>query len=89
MSYINVGASDRLTGLRIKSKKALKEALSQDLASVVFDGTSPMGPQDFAHPATVSALTDGHKLSVVGPDPYTKRSWYASVFLVDGKIRVL
>jgi hypothetical protein len=87
MSYINVGASD-LAGNRIKSKKALKEALSQDPASVVFDGTSPMGPQQFCRPATVASLPEGYTLSVSGPDPYAKRTWDASVKVINGKIKV-
>lgn len=87
MSYINVGASDR-DGNRIKTKTALKAALSQDPESVLFDGTSPMGPQDFGRPATVSKLERGVTLVVVGPDPHTKRTWYAKVELVNGKIKV-
>jgi hypothetical protein len=87
MSFINAGAKD-LDGNRIKSKKALKQALSQDPASVVFDGTSPMGPQHFSRPATVAALPEGYTLTVCGPDPYTKRSWWANVTMVNGKITV-
>jgi len=87
MSYINVGASD-LAGNRIKTKAALKAALSQDPESVEFDGTSPMGPQAFREPATIATLPEGHTLSVCGPDPYTKRNWFANVKVINGKIKV-
>ena len=75
MTYMNVGAY--VDGVRPKSKKALKEALAANPASVTFDGTSPMGPQhdDLSGTCVPEELI----LSVVGPDPFTKRSWYATV----------
>lgn len=81
--YINVGARD-LDGNWIKTKKALKAALSQDPASVVFTGTSPMSP--FEGTAQVAIL--GTVLSVCGPDPYARRNWYAKVRNTNGKITV-
>jgi len=87
MSYINVGASDR-DGKRIKTKKALKESLAQDPMSVLFDGTSNMGPQAFATYGSIAHLPAGDVLSVVGPDPYTKRTWYARVEVINGVVKV-
>ncbi len=91
MSYINVGA--KITdGYGVTNdcptKKALKAALASMPDSVQFYGTSPMGPQHFATPATIASLPQGYTLTVVGPDPYNKRTWYASVTVVNGKIKV-
>lgn len=83
MSYINVGATDR-SGKDIPTKKALREALSQDLASVVFYNTSPMGPAFRGH---VGNLADeATVLTVCGPNPYTKRNWWANIKIKDGKV---
>ena len=90
MSYINVGAY--VNGARPQSKKALKEACAAwsasptDAPSLRFDSTAMMGPRagEDILPATIGADT----LSVVGPDPYAKRSWYASVTRKDGKLEV-
>ncbi|MDJ0463089.1 hypothetical protein [Streptomyces sp. H27-C3] len=80
MSFINVGASDA-QGKRIPTKAALKRALKEDSASVTFDRTSAinLGPSN----ATIKGdkLPEGDKLTVVGPDPYSNRRWYATVYL--------
>lgn len=83
MSYINVGATDR-AGNDIPTKKALRAALSQDLASVVFYNTSPMGPAFRGH---VGDLADEDtSLTVCGPNPYTKRNWWANIKIKGGKV---
>lgn len=74
MSYINVGAF--INGERPKSKKALREALKGAPETVSFDSTSPMGPQ---FSGAASAIPAEVTLSVAGPDPYTRRNWFASV----------
>ncbi len=74
MAFINVGAS--LNGARIASKAALKRAIKDTPDAVEFDSTSPMGQQYDGGPADIPT---GVKLSVVGPDPYTNRKWYATV----------
>lgn len=77
-TYINTGAY--INGTRPASKAALKRALSEQLSTerpiVTFDQTSM-----FDGPGTIFALKipAGVILSVVGPDPYTDRRWYASV----------
>lgn len=85
MPNVNVGARGTTTGVRIATKKALKAALSDFEGAVTFDGTSPMGPQFYG---TGEALEAGVKLAVVGPDPFTNRSWYATVERVNGKLKV-
>lgn len=72
--YVNVGCS--IQGTRIPTKKALRDALKATPADVAFDGTSFMGPQ-FSGRGT--EIPEGFTLQVCGPDPYSKRSWYASV----------
>lgn len=84
MSYVNVGCFDA-DGNRIKTKKRLKELLVADPKSVRFDKTALF---DGAGTVTVAELSPGTTLSVVGPDPFRKRSWYASVQVVNGKVTV-
>lgn len=73
MSYINVGAE--INGVPAKTKKALKEAMQSAPETVVFYSTS-----DFTTGAWYGHhLPKDDKLQVVGPDPYTKRVWYATV----------
>lgn len=86
MSYVNCGAMDEELGARVKTKKALKEAIASHPDKVYFDGTSAMGPQFSGY---ANKLPQGTKLSVVGPDPYTSRKWYATVEVsAQGKIKV-
>jgi hypothetical protein len=75
MTYLNVGASHAADG-RIRTKKELKALLAADPATVVFDRTSPETP---GPNVTGDAIPLGVKLSVVGPDPFTSRRWYATV----------
>lgn len=75
MTFVNVGA--KVDGVRPKTKKALREALKADPRSVVFDNTSDMGPQLVG--INGANVPVEYTLQVVGPDPYTKRNWYASV----------
>jgi hypothetical protein len=76
MAFINVGQHGATT------KKALKEAVKLDPSTVTFYGTSLLGPQlpsvSFSA-ARLSEMPEGTKLAVVGPDPYNRRDWYATV----------
>ncbi len=74
MSYINVGA--KIDGHDAPSKKALKLTLADHPERVEFYSTSPMGPQFVGTPDKIPA---GFTLSVVGPDPFRSRKFYASV----------
>lgn len=71
MSYINGGVR------RINTKAALKAAVKADASQVTFYSTSLVGGQLFDGP--VSEMPEGATLSVVGPDPYNSRKWYASI----------
>jgi hypothetical protein len=75
MSYVNVGAY--VDGKRPATKAALKRALAENPASVEFDGTSPLGPQ-YSDLSGVN-VPEGVSLTVVGPDPFTSRKFYATV----------
>lgn len=79
MSYINVGQRGATT------KKALKQAVADNPASVQLYGTSPLGPQ---FSGTAAECPQEHKLTVVGPDPYSKRDWYATIEWKNGKVVV-
>lgn len=74
--FINCGAY--IMGVRPKTKKALKEAMRDTPTKVLFDCTDAFGPNagrrfDGDH------VPPGATLVVVGPDPHTKRNWYANV----------
>lgn len=85
MSYINVGAWTR-DGSRPQSKKALKDALKADPTAIRFEGTSMLGP---AFEGTAEEIPAGATLSVVGPDPFTSRRWYATVTrTANGSVKV-
>lgn len=85
MSFINVGAY--VDGKRPKSKKALKEALRDIPSKVRFDRTS-------IHDHKTSDIWGDNIpaadiLTVVGPDPYVDRRWYASVVRrTDGLVKL-
>jgi hypothetical protein len=81
--YVNVGTS--IAGIRIPTKKALREAVKQSPADVSFDGTSPLGPQ-FNGRAT--EIPEGLILTVCGPDPYERRNWWATVTRTGNQITV-
>jgi len=73
------GAFDSM-GDRFKSKKAMREACSAG-ASVYLEATSFFGNE---YDGPVSCAPDG-QFYVVGPCPHTKRNWYATVTVRDGK----
>ena len=87
MSYVNAGAY--VDGRRPASKAALKAALKDAPDTVEFDSTALMGPHagDMLTVETLKA-EPGTTVSVAGPDPYTKRNWYASVAYGNGKVKV-
>ncbi len=83
MAFINVGA--RLGISDIPTKKALKDAISANPEKVVLYGTS-MFDQDRSY--KMDDLVEGIKYTVVGPNPYTSRKWYATVELTAKGIKV-
>jgi hypothetical protein len=85
--YINVGAIDPADGARIPTKRALREALvSGDIA---FDQTALVHASGLPGIIRPEDIKEQHQLSVVGPDPYTNRKWYATVQIGrDGQLKV-
>lgn len=84
MGYIEVAATFKATGKPVPTKKALKAALSQDLASVVFDSVGGLFAPFSGH---VGNLADeSTKLTVCGPDPFTRRNWWAKIEIKGGKV---
>jgi hypothetical protein len=76
--FINTGA--KINGQRARTKKALREALAVTPDSVTFDVTQLFGELAGRTLAAVDVLTHPQwTLVVVGPDPYARRNWYASV----------
>lgn len=84
MTFVNVGVTMR-DGTDIKTKKALKEAIAANPDDVVVYGTS-----DFNRfTGSAADLNKEYKYSVVGPNPYTSRKWYATLEkLANGTIKV-
>lgn len=84
-AYFNCGANG--PGGRPATKKALQALLDSSPEEVYFDGTS-FG-FDEAKGYRGNEVPPGVILSVVGPDPYNTRRWYATVKRApDGKIRM-
>lgn len=82
-NYVNVGAIDS-KGQRVPTKKALKELVAANLDKpdaelIMFDQTSMIHSGGLPGNIVLRDLPEGHILSVVGPDPYRKRNWYANV----------
>lgn len=88
MSYINCGVW--VDGKRPPSKRALREALRQDAPEAVMFDQTALGPflrvvegrwfrTTLGTWFTADQIQDGDTLTVVGPDPYRNRKWYASV----------
>lgn len=75
MAWINTGAY--VNGKRPHTKSTLRKALADNPGSVTFDVTSQLGPRA-GEEITPDAI-GADKLSVTGPDPYTARSWHATV----------
>jgi len=92
--YINVGALDYLSGDRFQTKSALKRAVDEK-SDVIFDQTAMIhsdilpGHIDLRDLLDLTMRTKDWRLSVVGPDPYNSRRWYATVYPAkDGTIKV-
>lgn len=74
--FVNVWAKLSRTGDPIPTKKALKAALAEDPGSVALWETT-MGREHLF--ATGDKLDPNARYTVVGPDPYRSRRWYATV----------
>lgn len=84
--YVNVGAKVMPGNSDIPSKKALKACIAANPGDVVLYDTSELSTPGTR---TCSYLDVGVKYTVVGPNPYTSRKWYATVEkLPNGTIRV-
>ena len=68
---------------RPKTKKAIKDAIAANPATVSIDSTSMFG----GYGGPVSDAPDG-SYPFVGPDPYTKRSFYGTITKKGDKITV-
>lgn len=79
MSFINVGART-LNGVDVKTKAELTRLVADNPANVVVYTTAMFGRQ-FADKLSEldDVLSAGNKLSVVGPNPYNNRKWYATI----------
>jgi len=69
-------------GRRPKSKKEVKEALKEG-KHVSLEDTGIMG-KDYDGP--VAQMPEGKSFAFVGPDPYTRRSFYGTLIRVGNKI---
>ena len=79
MGFIQGGAKnvkDNRNGAIIKTKKELKELVKEDPANVYFYSTGMFGNQ---FNGNVSNMHSTDSLTVVGPDPYNARNWYATI----------
>jgi hypothetical protein len=84
MALVNVGAY--VNGNRPPTKKALRIAMTSNPESVYFDSTSPLGPR--ANQKITLNDMGNDILMVCGPNPYTKRDWYATIQNTSKGIRI-
>jgi len=75
MEYIQGGADFNHVGK--KTKKELKRCVKEEPHNVLLYDTTAVMPSKFND--TADKLPDNVTFNVVGPDPYTRRDWYASV----------
>jgi hypothetical protein len=64
-----------VNGRRPVSKKAIREALAADPATVEVESTSMFG----GYSGPVSDLPAGRSVTFVGPDPYRARKFYGTI----------
>ncbi len=74
MTFVNVGV--KIGDADIPTKTGLKNAIAANPAYVRVYGTSEFG---YKPDTIVSLLAKGDKYTVVGPNPYTSRKWYATI----------
>lgn len=73
--FQNVGAK---TNSDILTKKSLKALIAQSPETVILYSTDAMG-SNYRRTWTADKLDIGVKYSVVGPNPYKSRKWYATI----------
>lgn len=73
-----------VNGLRPKSKKAVKEAIAADPASVRLEATSIFGNE---YDGRVCDAPDG-TYTFVGPNPNTDRRFYGTVKIAANSVKV-
>lgn len=78
MRYINSGARGP-DGAYVPTKTALRALLRTSPESVVFERTSLYDTEEGT--ITGATIPNGVIMTVVGPDPYRKRRWYANVLI--------
>jgi hypothetical protein len=66
---------------RPKSKKAIKEAMAKDPASVIIENTSMHGGKGGR---LTLAHFRGEQITFVGPDPYRDRRFYGTISVAAG-----
>jgi hypothetical protein len=87
-NWQNVGVKDKEFGTDIPTKAALKRALEENRANVTFYSTDAVGANQGKR-WNGRELDHTVKYTVVGPNPYTSRKWYATVeFTQTGVLRV-
>jgi len=69
---------------RYKTKKALKEAVAEGKTPILECTSMFTGPDSIPF----SQLVEGKTYTIVGPDPYMARNWYANAVRRGNKVRV-
>ncbi len=70
---------------RLPTKKALKDQAKAHPETIVLEATSVFGNE---YDGLADHAPDGSSHTVVGPDPYTDRKWYATIEVRGGKLKV-
>ena len=75
-----------IEGQRPKTKKAVKEAIAVDPASVSVEDTSWFPNGDYS--GSLADAPVGTKVHFVGPDPHTLRNFYGSLHVTSAGVKV-
>ena len=76
-----------INGQRPASKKAVKEAIAANPASVHLENTSGFS-NNFDIDLDEKIAQGDFRTAFVGPDPYNKRNFYGTIEVKDGRVKV-
>lgn len=75
-----------INGERPKSKKAIREAIESNPATVDVEATSWHGDE---YGGSLSDAPDGTMIVFVGPDPYRNRKFYGTITKFNGELHIV
>lgn len=77
-----------INGRRPASKKAVKDAIATAPDTVYVEATSMHGGEPENYVSLLATNGQSHRIHFVGPDPFTKRNFYGTITIANGKVSV-